>query len=106
MMTLQRERIAQQAAILKALGQPSRLLMVQALAEGPRCVCDLAELVGSEMSTVSRHLSQLKNAGILNHRREGTTIYYELRAPCVLRFLSCIDKVIDGDDEARGLGCC
>ena len=58
-------RIEQQALILKALGHPSRLLMVQALADGPLCVCDLTELVGSEMSTVSRHLAQLKQAGLL-----------------------------------------
>ena len=100
------DQIEQRAAILKALGHPSRLLMVQALAEGPLCVCDLTELVGSEMSTVSRHLAQLKQAGVLNDRRAGTKIFYELRAPCVLRFLDCIDKIIDGDDQAREYSCC
>ncbi len=99
---LSRDRIAQQAAVLKALGHPSRLLMVQALCNGPLCVCDLTEQVGSEMSTVSRHLSQLKNVGLLTDRREGTTVYYELRTPCILQFLHCIDGVIDGETET----CC
>ncbi|MFW5751580.1 MAG: ArsR/SmtB family transcription factor [Planctomycetota bacterium] len=101
----QKNHITQQAAILKALGHPSRLLMVQALADGPLCVCELTALVGSEISTVSRHLAQLKHAGVLSDRREGTKIFYRLRAPCVLRFLNCIDSVIDGDDEQRELSC-
>ncbi|MFW5830330.1 MAG: ArsR/SmtB family transcription factor [Planctomycetota bacterium] len=100
------QHIEQQAQILKALGHPSRLLMVQALADGPLCVCDLTELVGSEMSTVSRHLGQLKQAGVLSDRREGTKIYYELRATCVLRFLACIDQVIDGDARGLAADCC
>lgn len=100
------QRIEQQAQILKALGHPSRLLMVQALADGPLCVCDLRELVGSEMSTVSRHLAQLKQAGVLSVRREGTKIFYQLRAPCVLRFLGCIDTVIDGNKQSLGSACC
>ena len=102
----QKNRITQQAAILKALGHPSRLLMVQALSDGPLCVCELTALVGSEISTVSRHLAQLKHVGVLSDRREGSKIFYELHAPCVLRFLTCIDSVIDGDDAHRGLSCC
>jgi ArsR family transcriptional regulator len=98
------QHIEQQAQILKALGHPSRLLMVQALAAGPLCVCELTDMVGSEMSTVSRHLAQLKQVGVLSDRREGTKIYYALRAPCVLRFLDCIDTVIEGDEQ--GSGCC
>ncbi len=105
MNTLIKDRIAQQAAVLKALAHPSRLLMVRALADGPRCVCELTGLVGSDMSTVSRHLSQLKQAGLLSDRREGTSIFYALRAPCVLRFLDCIDTVIDGDEQAL-VSCC
>lgn len=106
MQTRDAKHIEQQAQILKALGHPSRLLMVQALSDGPLCVCELTELVGSEMSTVSRHLAQLKQAGVLSDRREGTKIFYELRAPCVLRFLECIDTVIDGDEQSLSYGCC
>ncbi len=103
---IERDRIAQRAAVLKALGHPSRLLMVQALADGPRCVCELTALVGSEMSTVSRHLAQLKQVGVLRDRREGTSVYYELRTPCVVEFLRCIDRVVDGDGSSPGIGCC
>ncbi|MFW5828908.1 MAG: ArsR/SmtB family transcription factor [Planctomycetota bacterium] len=106
MQTIDAQHTARQALILKALGHPSRLRMVQALADGPLCVCDLTALVGSEMSTVSRHLAQLKQAGVLSDRREGTRIFYELRARCVLRFLACIDQVIDGDAQGLSSDCC
>ena len=52
-------------------------MIVDELAEhGERCVCDLTELVGSDMSTVSRHLSQLKNAGIVDDEKRGTMVFY------------------------------
>ena len=81
------------ASVIKALGHPSRLAMVEALAEGERCVCELQELVGSDISTVSKHLSLLKNAGIVCDRRQGQWIYYSLRTPCIIQFLECIDAV-------------
>ncbi len=82
------------ANVLKALAHPSRLLMVEALANGPRCVCELQELVGSDMSTVSKHLSVLKNGGIVADEKFGTQVYYHLLTPCVLNFFSCIESVL------------
>ena len=55
-----------QAQVFKALAHPGRLLMVDELSRRERCVCELAKLVGSEMPTVSRHLAQLKHAGIVD----------------------------------------
>ena len=88
------ETYAARANVLKALAHPSRLLMVEALADGARCVCELRDLVGSDMSTVSKHLSILKNAGIVADERRGTMIYYHLLTPCVLNFFGCIESVI------------
>lgn len=87
--TLQRR-----ADIIKALGHPSRLAMVEALADGEMCVCHLQELVGSDMSTVSKHLSLLKHAGIVSDRKQGLWVYYRLRTPCVLNFLGCIEAMV------------
>jgi ArsR family transcriptional regulator len=83
----------QRAKIIKALAHPSRLLMVEALADGPRCVCELRDLVGADLSTVSKHLAVLKNAGIVVDERRGTQIYYHLAAPCVLDFFACIERL-------------
>ena len=82
-----------QAQILKALAHPSRLLMVDELSRGERCVCELAELVGAQMATVSRHLSLLKNAGIIEDEKRGAQVFYSLKVPCVLNFFKCVAAV-------------
>ncbi|MBD3293475.1 MAG: metalloregulator ArsR/SmtB family transcription factor [Armatimonadia bacterium] len=87
------------AEVMKALAHPSRLVIADALAEGEMCVCELQELVGSSMPTVSRHLSQMKNAGIVAGRRDGNQIYYRLLVPCVLRLFDCIDAVLQNERE-------
>ncbi len=82
------------AGIIKAMAHPSRLFIVEELAKNERCVNELTEMIGSDMSTVSKHLSVLKNAGIVGDRKEGTTIYYFLKTPCILGFLGCVEEVI------------
>jgi|YelNatPaOPRAMG01_1025707.scaffolds.fasta_scaffold166227_2 ArsR family transcriptional regulator len=83
-----------QARILKALAHPVRLLFVEALAEKPHCVCELQQLVGLDMSTVSKHLSVLKNAGIVKDSKRGTQVIYHLMTPCVLNLLTCVEETI------------
>jgi DNA-binding transcriptional ArsR family regulator len=56
-------------------------------------VCELTELIGVEMPTVSRHLSQLRNAGILEDEKRGSQVFYRLRIPCVLNFFKCVEAV-------------
>ncbi len=83
------------AKIIKALAHPARLLIVDELAQhGERCVCELTEMVGTDMSTVSRHLSQLKNAGIVEDDKRGTTVYYRLRVQCIMNFFECVESVM------------
>lgn len=88
------EDLKRRAGVIKALAHPSRLAMVEALAQRERCVCELQELVGSDISTVSRHLSILKNAGIVCDRKQGQWVYYSLRTPCITGFLDCIEAVM------------
>ena len=71
-----KEFIEAQARIFKALGHPSRLLMVDALRDGEKCVCDLQALVGDDMSTISKHLAVLRDAGVVTRRKQGVNIYY------------------------------
>jgi ArsR family transcriptional regulator len=86
-----------EALAFKALGHPTRLLMVRALAGGELCVCDLQRLTGIDMSTVSRHLLQLKTAGVLASRRRGNQVLYRLRTPCVVTVMDCVAGVTDSD---------
>ena len=80
------------ADIFKSLANVSRLMIVNALGEGERCVADLTALVGLDTSTVSKHLTVLRHAGILVDERRGTQVFYSLRTPCVLSILSCLDN--------------
>ena len=82
------------ARIAKALSHPSRLLMLDALAEGEMCVCDLTELVGADQSTVSKHLAVLKNAGIVEDHKKGTMTLYSLKICCLQGFWECVETVL------------
>ena len=89
------------AGIIKAMAHPSRLAMIDALAEkGEVCVCDLQRVVGSDMSTVSKHLAVMKAAGIVQDRKDGLWVYYRLRCPCITEFFGCIETVIEARSVA------
>lgn len=71
-----------EAAILKALGEPTRLRLATLLAvNGDTCVCHLADALGEADFKISRHLGVLKAAGIVAARREGTWMHYRLTRP-------------------------
>jgi len=89
-----RARLSARAQIIKALAHPTRLFIVEELSEGERCVCELTEMIGADMSTVSKHLSILKSAGIVLDDKRGTQVYYTLRMPCVLDFVSCAESMM------------
>ena len=82
------------AKIMKAMAHPSRLMMVDALSHGEQCVCELTALVGHDMSTVSKHLKVLKDAGIVEGEKRGKQAYYRLKVPCVLNFFHCMESVV------------
>jgi DNA-binding transcriptional ArsR family regulator len=82
------------ARVLKALAHPVRLRFVDELARGEMCVCELNALVGQDGSTVSKHLSLLKAAGVVLDRKQGNQVYYRLRVPCILSFFGCVERVL------------
>ena len=79
-----------QAEIVKAVSQPYRIAIVDFLKDGEQCVCDIAEHIGAERSNVSRHLSVMVSAGVLNYRKDGLKVIYSLSTPCIMGFLECI----------------
>jgi DNA-binding transcriptional ArsR family regulator len=83
-----------QAEILKALAHPLRVAILDFLKNGEQCVCDIAKHTGSERSNVSRHLSIMVNAGVLSYKKRGLNVIYELKAPCILDFFSCLTKCL------------
>ena len=84
----------QQARVLKALANESRLKIVDRLSRGECSVGELTEIIGSDPSTVSKHLAVLRAHGIVNDRREGNVVYYTLLTPCVMNFFSCATQVL------------
>jgi ArsR family transcriptional regulator len=85
-------RYSARAKVIKALAHPTRLFMVDELSRrGKRCVCDLTDMVGADISTVSRHLAILKNAGIIGDERRGTQIFYEAKIVGIGNLLKCFE---------------
>ncbi len=80
--------------MLKALAHESRLMIVDRLSRGECSVGELTALVGNDISTVSKHLALLRAHGIVEDRRQGTTVYYRLLTPCVCNFFTCATQVL------------
>lgn len=86
-----RTRLERRAALLKSLAHPSRLLIVELLETSPRCVTELTEAVGSDMTTVSKHLTVLKEAKLVRSARHGTSMEYELACDCLGHLIDCLE---------------
>jgi ArsR family transcriptional regulator len=89
-----REVFRSQARVLKALANESRLMIVDRLSRGECSAGDLTRLIGTDQTTVSKHLAVLRAHGIVDDRREGSVVMYRLLTPCVMSFFSCAAQVI------------
>ncbi len=80
--------------------------MLDALAEGEMCVCELTELVGADQSTVSKHLAVLKQAGIVEDRKDGVMTIYSLKTHCLSGMWKCIETVLKENlkEQQKALG--
>jgi ArsR family transcriptional regulator len=87
-------KYAARARVIKAMAHPTRLFLVDELSRRSRCVCELTELVGADTSTVSKHLSILKAAGIVSDEKRGLQVWYTLKMPCVMNFFGCVEQVL------------
>jgi len=89
------ELFHQQALLLKALANASRLKLVDRLVRGPCPVGELTALVDSDRTTVSKHLAILRAHGIVRDRREAGAVVYELRTPCAASVFACTRKMLE-----------
>ncbi|MCS7283826.1 MAG: metalloregulator ArsR/SmtB family transcription factor [Anaerolineae bacterium] len=107
--TLQQEILLLHAQICQGLADPKRILLLYALAEGPRRVTDLAEALGFPQPTVSHHLRILRERGLVTAEQEGTAVYYALADERVIRALDLLrevlrDQLVQQADLAEQLG--
>ncbi len=91
------------AMVLKALAHPTRLWITEQLAGGERCVCEFADAVDADFSTISKHLAVLKQAGIVEGDKRGKQVFYRLKVPCVLNFMGCVEAVIESQVKAQAV---
>jgi len=87
------DKYSELARIFKAICHPSRLYIIDRLKNEPVCVSRLSEEIGDDISTISRHLKVLKEAGIILDVRDGNKIRYKLIMNCVpTTVIPCINK--------------
>ena len=95
------EDLKARARVMKALASPARLKIVDELSRGERCLCELQPRFRMNKSTLSRHVAELKNVGIVGERREGVRGYLRLLTPCILSMFDCTLRVIRAEAERQ-----
>ncbi|TNF45921.1 ArsR family transcriptional regulator [bacterium] len=103
-----REVFEKRSEVFKALAHPTRLFIVDQLSFEEKAVSELTGMIGVDTSTVSKHLSILKNARIVADEKRGSMVYYSLKMRCVLGFFDCIQTALHAEAkdqlEAAGQG--
>ena len=99
-----RAKYEARASVVKALAHPTRLFIVDEIAKGERCVCELTAMIGADISTVSKHLSVLKQAGLVADEKRGLMVYYRLNTPCLSGLFDCVEGVLRSNANARLAG--
>ena len=82
------------AELFKALGHPARVRVLEVLVDGERSVGELQPLVGIEMSHLSQQLGVLRRAGLVTARKEGSSVFYDLRDPLVAELLAVAKQLL------------
>ncbi len=95
------EELQARARVMKALASPVRLKIVNELSRGERCLCELQPLFAMNKSTLSRHIAELRNVGIVGERREGVRVYLALKTPCILSVFECTMGVIRAEAKRQ-----
>lgn len=99
MTDLDKRKYEELARISKAMAHATRLYIIHKLDEREYCVKELTDMIGADISTVSKHLKILKNAGLITSEKRGNCIYNKLQCRCVLSMFSCLTNVIDTNKE-------
>lgn len=92
---------ADQAEILRAIAQETRLSILELLRDGERCVCEIFPAINQEQSNVSRHLNMMQKAGILARRKDGLRIYYAVKHPEVLAIVGLAAAIMKNEVGRR-----
>ena len=89
------------ADLLKTLGQPTRLKILELLVDGERCVCEIFPAIGGEQSNVSKHLGFLRSQGIVVADRRGMRVFYRLADRRIAKLLEDAENCVKGMTRSR-----
>jgi ArsR family transcriptional regulator, arsenate/arsenite/antimonite-responsive transcriptional repressor len=92
--------------IIKAMAHPVRLMAIDSLKESDMSFSTLNDMFNLDKSTVSKHLSVLKEAGIVSSRKEGADMIYRLEVPCVTDFFGCVTAVVENNVKRQQVCLC
>ena len=91
------KKYKKRSEIIKALAHPTRLFIMDFLSDGEKCVCEIVEQVGVDTSTISKHLSVMKNAGLVEDEKRGLNVFYKLACPCISDLFICLENISKKD---------
>lgn len=86
---------------LKAIAQPTRLKILYFLKSGEKCQCKIIPFMKEDQSNISRHLTHMRDLGILESRREGVSIYYKIRDRRLFSLLSLVDRMVKAEIKEK-----
>ena len=95
MADMKQTQLKQEAEIFKALSHPTRLFILHRIRDERMSVKELSDVVGIDISTMSKHLNILKRYRIIEGEKENNKVFYRLNIPCVLDFMNCAKKVLE-----------
>ena len=88
------------AKLFKALMHPSRLMILETLRDGEQCVCHLEAVLGCRQSYISQHLMVLREAGLVEDRRDGARIFYRVIKPEVFDLVEYANR-LNGEQQVH-----
>jgi len=91
---LNSDLIELESSYLKAIAQPTRLRILYFLKDGEKCQCEIIPKMKEDQSNISRHLTHMRDLGILESRREGVSIYYKIKDKKIFSLLSLVDEIV------------
>jgi ArsR family transcriptional regulator len=98
-------------SLLRCLADEARLAIVQALADGERCVSELVDHTGKERTNVSHHLAELRSCGLVVDERDGRRVNYRLAHPDLVDLVDLAEELAEHvecvePEACTGQGCC
>jgi len=93
--------IEMETSYLKAIAQPTRLRILYFLKDGERCQCKIIPKMKEDQSNISRHLTHMRDMGILESRREGVSVYYKIKDKRIFRLLFLVDQMVRAEIEEK-----